>query len=377
MIAIYPGSFDPFTNGHLDVVRRALRHNFGAGEKLEKLYICIANNDEKEAMFTPEVRKQMIEMALHDHPHRDLIEVITYDGLIVDLAKLLGANILVRGIRANRSDRDEEEILSQTNWRLAKIRGFNLETIPIFAHDEFLGSVSSTLVKKLCKQGEYIEVSNLVAPNIHQELMAECLLDYFSGNSCFFKNKIYWSEIANAYASRAYHNLTHLGYMFNMLSIYASQTGFVASDNFKHAIIGHDLVCNPLSDDNEEKSYEMMAKFISENPQATDDCSEVKRLILTTKNLFTDSHLSEEEALFLDLDLSILGTFNDNIWTNYCTNVRKEYSCVSDEMFTQGRIEFFEKLLKQKQIFRTKTFYEMFEEQARQNITKEIKRLQA
>ena len=377
MKVIYPGSFDPFTNGHKDVVRRAIRHNFGVGETLEKFYICIAENDEKESAFTPEERKEMIEIALSNHPQRDIIEVIIYDGLIVDLAKFLGASYIIRGIRANRKDRDEEELLAQTNKRLSKIRGFTLETIPIYAHDEFLDSVSSSLVKKLCKLGEYIEVSRLVSPNIHQELMVKSLYKYFASNSCLLQNTINWLELTKIYKSRAYHNLSHLGYMFNMLSIYSSQTGFVASRDFILAIIGHDLVYEPLNDDNEEASYEMLTRWLPENNQLVWNASETKKLILATKYPSNIEKPTEEEALIMDLDLSILGTFHDKIWQNYCDNVRKEYSFVSDEVFNKGRIEFLRTLLNSERIFKTDTFYKMFEENARKNIANEIKRLQA
>ena len=377
MKVIYPGSFDPFTNGHEDVVRRALRYNFGVGQNLEKFYICIAKNDEKESAFTPEERKQMIEDALSNHPQRNIIDVIIYNGLIVDLAKLLGASYIIRGIRANRSNRDEEEILAQTNKRLSKIRGFTLETIPIYAHDEFLGSVSSSLVKKLCNLGEYIEVSRLVSPNIHQEMMEKSLYQHFSSNSCFLQNSINWYELTKIYKSRAYHNLSHLGYMFNMLSIYSSQTGFVASKDFILAIIGHDLVCEPLNDNNEEESYKVLTKWFPENNQLVWNALKTKKLILATKFPSTIENPTEEEALIMDLDLSILGTFHDKTWRDYCDNVRKEYSSVSDEVFNKGRIDFLQTLLNSERIFKTDTFYNMFEENARKNIAEELKRIQA
>ena len=375
MKAIYPGSFDPFTIGHKEVVRRALRYNFVSDDKLEKLYICIGSNKEKNTLFSKEARKKMIEDAIKDLPKSELIEVVIYDGLIVDLAHQLGTNFIIRGIRSDRSNYNEEINLSQTNRRLAKIRGFKLETIPIIAHDEFISSISSSMVKQLCSFGEYIEVANLVSPNTHQELMRLYLENNFVDPDCFYQTSSNWLNLAKTYASRAYHNLSHLGYMFNMLNIYRAKTGFVVSKSFKLAIIGHDLVHDPLSNDNEEASYDALSQMFYK--QKMFDFPKIKELILATKHLQSDENLSEEQALIKDLDLTILGTFCDTTWKNYCENIRKEYSCMPEKEFTEKRIEFLSSLLKLERIFSTDFFYQMFEEQARQNIAKEIERLQA
>ena len=91
--AIYPGSFDPITNGHIDIVRRA--HKL-----FSKLYIAIVANPNKNALFTAKERVEITKAALAETGINGL-EVISYQGLLIDWAKLHNADAIVRGLRAN------------------------------------------------------------------------------------------------------------------------------------------------------------------------------------------------------------------------------------------------------------------------------------
>ena len=106
-IAIYPGSFDPITNGHLDVINRG-RHIF------DKVIVAVARNPGKDPLFTPEERVELIKENVKDRPN---IEVIAFDGLIVDLAEKLDAIALIRGLRAV-SDFEHEFQMAQMNRHL-------------------------------------------------------------------------------------------------------------------------------------------------------------------------------------------------------------------------------------------------------------------
>ena len=88
--AIYPGSFDPITNGHIDIILRA-------SKLFDKLYVCVAKNLNKTPYFTLEERLNMVKVALKDIPN---VEVIATDKLIVSVAKELNAIAIVRGLRA-------------------------------------------------------------------------------------------------------------------------------------------------------------------------------------------------------------------------------------------------------------------------------------
>jgi len=132
-IAIYPGSFDPITNGHLDVIGRA-RNIF------DKVIIAVANNPLKQPLFTSAERVQLIQ----DNVNNRLgIEVMAFDGLIVDLAKQLNAVALIRGLRAV-SDFEHEFQMAQMNRHLDD----TIETIFLMPNERYFFT-SSSLVKQV------------------------------------------------------------------------------------------------------------------------------------------------------------------------------------------------------------------------------------
>lgn len=131
--ALYPGSFDPITLGHLDIITRS-------SERFEHLYVGVIDNQNKNSLFTLEERKQLIEEAVKDMPN---VSVVTFDGLSVSCAKQVGATALVRGLRAI-SDFEYELQLASTNKRIDA----NIETMFLMANTDY-SYVSSSLVKEL------------------------------------------------------------------------------------------------------------------------------------------------------------------------------------------------------------------------------------
>ena len=131
--AIYPGSFDPITNGHLDVIGRA-RNIF------DKVIIAVANNPLKKPLFTNSERIQLIQENIKD---RSEVEVMLFDGLIVDLAKQLDAVALIRGLRAI-SDFEHEFQMAQMNRHLDD----TIETIFLMPSERYFFT-SSSLVKQV------------------------------------------------------------------------------------------------------------------------------------------------------------------------------------------------------------------------------------
>ncbi len=152
-LAVYPGSFDPFTNGHLDVVDRALG-------LFDRVCIAVAANPEKRTpLFSPEERVEMIREALAG---RDDVEVTTYRGLTVDFARELGAKTLVKGLRAY-SDFDAELQQALMNRKLAP----DVHTVFLmssFAHI----FVSSSILKDIASHGR--DVSEFVPPVVARRL---------------------------------------------------------------------------------------------------------------------------------------------------------------------------------------------------------------
>jgi pantetheine-phosphate adenylyltransferase len=151
-LAIYPGSFDPVTNGHLDLIERASKL-FG------RVVVTVARNAEKAPMFTLKERVEMLREATQPFPN---VEVDTFDGLLVDYARKLGARVLVRGIRAI-SDYEYELQMALMNRRLEP----QLETVFMLPAVEY-SYLSSHLVRELAVLGG--SLSGLVPPAVEQRL---------------------------------------------------------------------------------------------------------------------------------------------------------------------------------------------------------------
>jgi pantetheine-phosphate adenylyltransferase len=131
-IALFPGSFDPFTKGHQNIVERAL-------PLFDRLVIGIGRNTTKQSLYTPEERQQQIAALFANEPR---IEVRIYDVLTVDFAKSVGAQYVLRGVRT-MADFEYERTIADVNKRLA-----GLETVLLFA-DADTASISSSLVREL------------------------------------------------------------------------------------------------------------------------------------------------------------------------------------------------------------------------------------
>lgn len=152
MHGVYPGSFDPITNGHLDVIRRA------AG-LCSRLTIGIGRNSRKVGLFNEAERVAFIEEGLADLKN---VEVRGFSGLIVDFAHELGANVLVRGLR-NSADFEFEMALAVTNRSLLH----GIETLFLVASPEY-AFVSSSLIKEIVRHGG--DATRYVSPTVQAAL---------------------------------------------------------------------------------------------------------------------------------------------------------------------------------------------------------------
>lgn len=135
--AIYPGSFDPLTNGHLDIIKRSAKI-------VDELIVGVLNNSAKNSLFSVQERVSMLEEMTADLPN---VKVASFDGLLVDYAKQIDATIIVRGLRAI-SDFEYELQIAQTN---NKVSG-NLETIFLTTNLNY-SYLSSTIVKEFAAYG--------------------------------------------------------------------------------------------------------------------------------------------------------------------------------------------------------------------------------
>ena len=136
-VALFPGSFDPFTRGHESIVRRAL-------PLFDRFVIAIGVNADKRSFMTMEQRKAWIESVFRDDPR---VKVITYSGMTVDVAREEGAQFIVRGVRLIQ-DFENEKHLAEVNRDLTGIETILLYTLPEYSH------ISSSIVRELVHYGQ-------------------------------------------------------------------------------------------------------------------------------------------------------------------------------------------------------------------------------
>ena len=156
--AIYPGSFDPITNGHLDLIERGSR-------LVDKLIVAILKNEEKHVLFSIEERIEMLREAVGRFPN---VEIAAFNGLLVDFAAQSGAQVILRGIRAI-SDYEYELQMALMNRRLRP----QIETVFLMS-GEACSFISSRLVKEVIGLGG--NISGLVPPFVEQRLKERLLV---------------------------------------------------------------------------------------------------------------------------------------------------------------------------------------------------------
>jgi len=154
-LAVYPGSFDPITNGHLDLLDRGLKI-------FDRIIIAIAANPAKTPVFTLEERVYMIEQSLKDHPLRDRLKVDAFQGLLVEYVKKAKANAILRGLRAI-SDFEYEFQMALMNRKLSN----EIETLYLMTGMRWI-YISSRIIKEVVMSGGC--VSGLVSEPVERML---------------------------------------------------------------------------------------------------------------------------------------------------------------------------------------------------------------
>jgi len=153
--ALYPGTFDPLTNGHLDIIRRACK-------LCDKLVIGVAINTGKNPLFNLSERTEMVQDALVDITGECEVEVVPFEGLLIHFVESVGASVIIRGLRAV-SDFEYEFQMVGMNHKLNP----DIETVFLMA-DAQNQAIASRLVKEIAKLGG--DVSHFVSASVKQKL---------------------------------------------------------------------------------------------------------------------------------------------------------------------------------------------------------------
>ena len=146
--AIYPGSFDPLTNGHMAIIQRGLK-------LFDRLVVAVANNPQKSPMFSVDERRQLIREAIGDDPR---VEVDSFNGLLTDYARAKGISTVLRGLRAV-SDFEYEFQLANMNKKLLP----DFESVFVMTGEDYF-FVSARLVREVATFGGNLD--GLVPPNV-------------------------------------------------------------------------------------------------------------------------------------------------------------------------------------------------------------------
>lgn len=157
--AIYPGSFDPITEGHLDIIKRAAK-NF------DILYVAIMKNPNKKCTFSEDERLKLINKCVKNIKN---VKVVIGDGLTIDYAKKLGCNVIVRGIRAV-TDYESELALATSNMMLNNL----IETVFLVSRPE-LSFLSSSIAKEIASFGGNIDkfIPKPIQSDVKKKLIAK------------------------------------------------------------------------------------------------------------------------------------------------------------------------------------------------------------
>jgi len=153
-IGVYPGTFDPITNGHVDLIARSLR-------LFEKVYVAVAANPQKHPVLSLDERVEMVRLAVKELPR---VEVEPFNGLLVDFVRERGAHAVIRGLRAV-SDFEFELQMALMNRNLDQ----SVETVFLMPSQEYI-YLTSTIIKEVARLGG--DLTGLIHPEIARRLVA-------------------------------------------------------------------------------------------------------------------------------------------------------------------------------------------------------------
>jgi len=368
-IAVYAGSFDPPTNGHIWMIEQGSRI-------FDKLVVSIGINPEKHYTFSVEERLNMLRESLKDCEN---VEFSDYSNqFLINYAKKIGADFILRGTRNSDDDRYERS-MNNINREIDP----NITTVILPAPKE-LSETSSSMVKGFVGPDGWEEIVCQYVPkpvfdklkeNYDKESNKKILR--FKWNDLCHKLDIpdaqhAFNGITNHYLElhRSYHNLNHLINCFNEFDSVKSL--LQNPDAVELAIWYHDIIHTNGKKNNETESVRLAQEFCQDMNLDQKFTNQVVENIMATTH--TAPVVSQDAKYITDIDMAILGQSSD-VFDKYEEQIYQEYSSFyTKSEYQNGRKEFLKKLLEQP-IFLTEFFKNKYEQLAKENIQRDIDKL--
>jgi pantetheine-phosphate adenylyltransferase len=361
--AIYAGSFDPITRGHLWMIE--------IGSKIfDELIIVVGNNPLKNGMFSFSERSHLVTGAV-SHIKNVTVKQIGKE-FVADFAKRNKVNFLIRGMR-NENDYSQERDMKYLN---AKFNN-QLETIFLIPPKE-LSEISSSLVKSLIGLKEWEKrIPSFVNNEVANAIIFKYLNPIFEkslktlGVSDFSTSPVVLKDLIKRYkeSHRYYHSISHILDCINELMENFSNLSERDLGIAVLVLLFHDAIYDTHANNNEEKSADLFKSFAG-SLLDPDSVNLVYQIILATKNHslsnVADTNLGQ---IILDIDLSILGKDIDT-FNNYDENIRKEYSWVDESTYHTTRHKIMNNFLTRNKIFLSDKMNATYEHQAKINLQK-------
>lgn len=357
-IAIYSGSFDIVTEGHLWMIKKGL-------ELFDKLIVGIGTNPDKQTLYDFKTRKQLLEsvcVGLSD----DLVIEDFGNVALVQFARDKKAQYILRGIRSV-SDFDYERMLKNVNTDLDE----SIETIFLMPPKN-LSEVSSSMVKGMLKiKGWEQIITRYVPAAMRGALIERCscqpieLARHYLGVSVSEQLERCYSA-----AGRYYHNLKHLESC--LLEFRAVESQLQQPYAVLIALLFHDSVYDPQAKflANETASWQLTKQLCHLND--TDHAIIMKHILHTSHN-YTGDKAADTDSV-CDIDMAILA-YPKHEFDQYEQHIRAEYAFASDAQYKVGRLQFLRSLLQRPSLFKTPYFQQKYEANAQANIQRLIQQL--
>lgn len=392
--AVYAGSFDPITNGHLWMVEQ------GAA-LFDELVVAIGVNPDKRYRFTLDQRLAMLRESTARFPN---VRVASFENLfLVHYARQVGAAYILRGVR-NEQDYGYERGMRYVNAEFSP----DVTTVFLVPPRELV-EVSSSFVKGLVGPEGWQAIVARYVPEPVRKQMVEGVSPATSqttseaspengereGNgqtavpvaleerwAALWRRvgaigdcRATLKDLTNLYdrSGRFYHTTAHLGHC--LAEFDAVRHLCDRPDAVEAAIFYHDAVYEPLAKDNEERSARLAAETLRAHGVGETFCQAVAELILVTRH-GGQTPATDDGALLADLDLAILGRPAPE-FDAYERAIRREYAEVPEAAFRSGRAAILRRMLARPHIYFTGAFHQKYEEAARANLKRSLERLEA